>query len=164
MSKRADMIFGSVPTALVIGFSLLLMGQGSSSVVGCYRFDRAYFQWVGIGVANPHSGPDSTNVVQLMGVATEKYRHPRTPGLDIQPIPFTSDSTTRRRWLTFSHWEPLSTDSIGVVWRNGLYGPVFRLLSNGDSLHGQVRFTTDVMGAEPPPQVAWAIRIPCPTR
>src|SRR5690349_4002658 len=93
MSKRAGMLFRIAPPALVIGLSLFLIGQGPSSVVGCYRFDRSYFQWVGIGVANPHPGPDSTSVVQLTNDATEKYRHPRTPGFDIQPR---SDEWQRR--------------------------------------------------------------------
>ena len=65
------------------------------------------------------------------------------------------------RWLGFSAWHPIGRDSVEVHWRNGLSGPVFRLAVRGDSLVGRVRFTTDVVGAEPPAEPASAVRVPC---
>ena len=73
-----------------------------------------------------------------------------------------ADSVTMQRWLGMSYWRPIRSDSIDLVWRNGLYGPVFRLAWRSDSLVGRVRFTTDVAGAEPPPQPASAVRIQSP--
>jgi hypothetical protein len=47
--------------------------------------------------------------------------------LDLEPVPFTADSLVSRDWLRASGWLPVGSDSINVSWRNGLYGPVFRL-------------------------------------
>jgi hypothetical protein len=73
------------------------------------------------------------------------------------------DSATARRWLRSSYWREVVADSLEIVWRNGLYGPVFRMLVRGDSLRGRVRFTTDIVGGEPPPQDAAAMQVSCPT-
>jgi hypothetical protein len=73
-----------------------------------------------------------------------------------------ADSVTMQRWLGPSYWRAVGPDSIAVVWRNGLYGPVFALHFTHDSLVGRVRATTDVAGGEQPSQAARASRIDCP--
>lgn len=135
--------------------------QDARAVSGCYRFDRAYFSWVGRRPAARAVVQDSTAIVRLSD--TTALRHVLVSGrvLDLEPLPFVADSSTRRAWLGPSHWR-LDAGVADVVWRNGLYGPVFRLSVHDDTLRGTVRFTTDVAGAEPTPQPAWAVRIPCP--
>ena len=135
--------------------------QDARTVSGCYRFDRAYFSWVGRRPAGRAVVRDSTAIVRLSD--TTALRHVLVSGrvLDLEPLPFIADSSTRQEWLAPSHWR-LDAGVADVVWRNGLYGPVFRLSVHGDTLRGTVRFTTDVAGAEPPSQPAWAVRLPCP--
>ena len=148
--------------SLVIGASPhAVAAQNVFAVSGCYRFDRAYFNWVGRRPGYRTVVNDSTAIVRLFD--STAFQHVLVSGraLDLEPIPFNSDSTTRRSWLGPSHWT-LAEGFADVVWRNGRYGPVFHLSVVGDSLRGSVRFTTDVAGAEPPPQRAWAVRTPCP--
>ena len=137
------------------------LAQDTAAISGCYRFDRAYFAWVGRLPGKPDVITDSTRVLQLLARST---RHELVEGavLDVRPIPFVVDSTTARRWLRPSNWTIQRANVIGVAWRNGLYGPVFQLAVLGDTLRGRVWFTTDVVGAEPPPQPAWAVRVACP--
>ena len=52
-------------------------------------------------------------------------------------------------------------DTVVVSWTNGMHGPVFLMGVRGDTLRGRVRFTTDIVGEEPPPEDAWAVRIAC---
>ena len=147
----------------ILAFRVHAATQGGAAISGCYRFDRPYFNWFNLGAANPRRGAtDSSAIVRLSSRAESRFRHPGLPGFDIQPMPFTEDSTTARRWLQFSHWTAVDSNTVEIVWRNGLYGPVFRLVVRGDTLRGQVRFTTDVVGAEPPPEPAMGVRMPCP--
>jgi hypothetical protein len=139
------------------------MGQSSADLAGCYQFDRAYFSWVGRRSERSIVVRDSTRFVRLREQAHPGASAMRITGaLQLEPIPFETDDFTRDQWLGFSHWRLLSSDSVTVVWRNGLYGPVFRMAVRGDTLRGQVRFTTDVIGAEPQSQAAWAVRTECP--
>lgn len=100
-------------------------------------------------------------MVKMSNTSALKHRGGGSNGLDLEPIPFDADSSMRRRWLDFSYWR-MTPNTVAVVWRNGLYGPVFDLEASRDTLRGTVRFTTDVAGAEPPPQPAWAVRVRCP--
>jgi hypothetical protein len=156
--------------ALLVGVVGTAQAQDATAISGCYRFDRAYFSWVGRLPGRAEVISDSTRVLRLFARSTVHHVLVRGAVLDVEPIPFAVDSTTARRWLRPSNWTISNVRShmfphptvIDVVWRNGLYGPVFRLSAIGDTLRGQVRFTTDVAGAEPPAQPAWAVRIPCP--
>jgi hypothetical protein len=51
------------------------------------------------------------------------------------------------------------------VWRNGLYGPVFRMRVRGDSLVGEYTTTSDAHPSPPPPpsapRSANAVRFGC---
>jgi hypothetical protein len=135
--------------------------QDTSGVSGCYRFDRAYFRWVGRRSDARNVVRDSTDILRLAPNADVSRPFP-TPVLDVYPIPFVADSPTTLRWLRPSYWTFVDPSTVNVVWRNGLYGPVFRLSIVGDSLHGRVRFTTDIVGREPPSEAASAVRIACP--
>jgi hypothetical protein len=154
--------------SLLLSCSLLvvtagpLAAQDTVRVSGCYRFDRAYFQWVGRGPNRKTVFRDSTRVLRLAPNAVISHELVRGAVLDVYPVPFVADSSTTRRWLRPSHWTFVDRSTLNIVWRNGLYGPVFRLSIAGDSLYGRVRFTTDVAGAEPRAESAWAVRIPCP--
>ena len=130
----------------------------------CYQFDRQYFHWVG---RRPGGGPlfDSTSVVMLSPeshlphLLISSERRARV----LVPPTMRADSSTMRSWLGPSHWRSVLPDSVEIVWRNGFYGPVFRMQVRADTLRGRVRFTTDVVGAEPPPEDAAAVRILCPS-
>lgn len=138
--------------------------QAAAARAGCYRFDRSYFGWVGRPLTGGGTLIDSASVIRLDSAA-----HPQSPGNWVPPdaravaVPAMSvDSFTVRLWLGVSFWRAVSSDEIEIQWRNGLYGPVFRLAVRGDSLKGSVRFTTDVAGAEPPLERASATRVACP--
>ena len=140
-----------------------LQAQAARGAVACYRFDRSYFHWVGRPPAGGSVFNDSSRIVRLDTTA-----HPSRgnyPPLDARSVDVPAmrvDSFATQRWLTMSFWRPMRSDSIELRWRNGLYGPVFRLSRKADSLVGRVRFTTDIVGAEPPAQPASAVRIQCP--
>ena len=132
----------------------------------CYRFDRPYFTAVGRfpadSVFTRRAGmlrfrADSTPAISP--------RLPRLPMRAVEPLPFVVDSFTYHRWMSMSGWRMLGADSVEIHWRNGLYGPVFRMAVRGDSLVGQVVQTTDAHPIpEPPPrppQRAVAVRISC---
>jgi hypothetical protein len=156
-------------TYLRWAFVLVLLSAGAATaqdttaLSGCYRFDRAYFAWVGRAPGGSAVVTDSTRVLRLSARASVRRLPRGGPLLEVQPIPFVADSFTTHRWLDPSHWSFAAPDTVNVVWSNGLYGPVFRLAVAGDTLRGQVRFTTDVVGGEPPPERAWAVRAACPT-
>jgi hypothetical protein len=154
---------------LVIGSLLLvsageLAAQDTARVSGCYRFDRAYFKWVGRRPGDATVIRDSADVLRLSPQGLVRHRLlDRSSMLDVHPIPFDADSLTAYRWLGVSHWTFVDSSTLNIAWRNGFYGPVFRLVVSGDSLHGRVRFTTDIAGAEPASEPASAMRIECPT-
>jgi len=152
-----------------IAFGLTLAGyftvagaQDTTRVSGCYRFDRAYFQWVGRRPNERAVVVDSTRVLRLAPTSVVAHRLVSGSVMDVYAVPFVADSSTTQRWLGPSHWTFVDRTTLNVVWRNGLYGPVFQLSIAGDTLRGQVRFTTDVVGAEPPPERAFAVRMSCP--
>jgi hypothetical protein len=147
---------------LVVLPSCIAAAQDTTALSGCYRFDRAYFKWVGRAPGKSAVVRDSTRDLRLFGRSGMTHWLVNGPALDVQPIPFVADSFTTLRWLGPSHWSISAPYTVNIVWRNGLYGPVFRLAVAGDTLRGQVRFTTDVDGAEPPPEQAWAVRVACP--
>lgn len=127
-----------------------------NAIRGCYRFDRPYFSWSG-GL-----GPPGSTAVVRLAETRARWQHPTVrPAFYLEPVPFAADSLTRQWWQRFSHWR-LQDSVVHLVWRNGLYGPVLQLARRGDTLRGTVRFTTDVVGAEPPPEPAWGVRVVCP--
>ena len=132
----------------------------ATTTSSCYAFDRPYFTWVSGVPERPHA--DSTNVLRLLTNRQSRLRVPQIRAQDVQPVPFEVDSLTKFRWQRFSYWMVNDSGFVEIAWRNCLYGPVFRLDVSGDSLYGHVRFTADVVGAEPPPERALARRISCP--
>jgi len=138
--------------------------QDTASVSGCYRFDRAYFTWVGRRPGQSSVIQDSTAILRLSPTSEIQHSLVRGPVLDVYAVPFVADSSTVQRWLQPSNWTFETATTINVVWRNGLYGPVFWMAIHGDTLRGQVRFTTDLVGAEPPPESAVAVQIACPAQ
>jgi hypothetical protein len=74
-------------------------------------------------------------------------------------------NATNQPWLERSYWIPRGGDSITVAWREGHYGPVFRMQVAGDTLRGIVAHTTDAYiegRGRPRPQPAHAVRVSCP--
>ena len=149
------------PTFLLFGFTLLAFSSNLEAQLGqhdvCYRFDRSYFNWVGRPPGGGQVFVDSTAVVRL---SSSKHSE-LTDAYTLVPPSMVADSFTENDWLRPSSWRFFAPDSIYVVWYNRLYGPVFRLGIRGDTLIGQVRFTTDQIGREPPPERAFAVRIEC---
>jgi predicted peptidase len=71
------------------------------------------------------------------------------------------------RWLENSYWRSLPGDSIQAIWREGFYGPIFRMHVDGDTLRGTVLQTTDVFiegRPRPQPQPVTAVRVRCPVQ
>lgn len=161
-SLRADIMNYFALGLISIVVAASAQAQDTAAVSGCYSFDRAYFQWVGRRPGESAVVTDSTSVIRLSSGSEIKHQLVRGPVLDVFPIPFAADSRTVERWLSPSNWTFENANTVNVVWRNGLYGPVFRLNVRGDTLRGQVRFTTDVAGAEPPPEPALALKVACP--
>lgn len=132
----------------------------------CYRFDQPYFSAVGKfpGGAVFHR---ITDTLSFRGDSTPLIAPHlrRLPMRAVEPIPFVVDSFTYHRWMSMSGWHMIGADSVEIVWRNGLYGPIFRMALRGDSLVGQFIQTTDARPyPEPPPpapQPARAVRIAC---
>ena len=125
----------------------------------CFQFDRQYFHWGGRPPGGGEFLYDSSAVVRL-----SPELHPSTDRAPVRRLLVPSmevDSRSRRRWESFSYWQLRDADTVVVSWTNGMYGPVFLMEVGGDTLRGRVRFTTDVHGAEPPPEDAWAVRITC---
>ncbi len=154
-------------SSIVLGGLLTLAGALNAqeeATARCYLFHRHYFWWVG---RPPSGGPvfhDSTALILLSPDQRPPDRFLRGPSdaRGLVPPAMRIDSNAARRWLRSSYWRPISADSLEVVWRNGLAGPVFRLVVRADSLRGRVRFTTDVVGAEKPPEPATAMHVDCP--
>ena len=142
------------PTDYREGLFESIVTRRADSLSGCFRFDRPYFVWLG-------SRPDSASVLHLFSM-------PAMPdsGLGaayfLTPIPGPPDSSERHRWWRFSLWREISPDSIYIVWRNGRFGPKFRLRHTPDGLSGTVVQTTDVVGAPATRDRVSATRINCP--
>ena len=140
--------------------------QSATVERSCYRFDQPYFEAVGKFPGGPvyHRTAD---VLSFRADSTPLIAPhlPRLPLRAVEPIPFVVDSFTYHRWMSMSGWHMIGADSVEIVWRNGLYGPVFRMAVRGDSLVGQFIQTTDARPyPEPPPpapQPARAVRIAC---
>ena len=146
-----------------LALTLLRSGAHAQEVPamnGCYVFDRPYFTWFAMRPGEPAG--DSTRILHLLPTTASALRRLNSQLFDVRPVPFATDSFTIQRWTRYSYWTPSDSGFITVSWHNGLYGPVFRLKTIGDTLRGQVRFKTDVVGAEPPPATASAVRIACP--
>jgi hypothetical protein len=141
----------------------------------CYRFDRPYFHWL-----EPYEGdrallPDSIRVsdigdgVPRISASTDVLMLTETASADLgsgnrtgslEPIPYGKEGAVRRNWLRNSHWR-IGEGVAHIKWYSGFFGPEFQMQVLGDTLRGTVRFRTDA-GAEPPPEPAWALRVPCP--
>lgn len=161
-------------TATRIGFAILVTWLAVEPVVAsrdatalearCYRFDRAYFGWVG---RPPNGGEvliDSSRIIRLdtMPHASRGSQWAPSDAFAVSVPAMRVDTFTARRWHEMSFWRPITADSIEIHWRNGLYGPVLRLLVRGDSVHGRMQYTTDIVGAEPRPESATGARVECP--
>ena len=129
-------------------------------IAGCYRFDRAYFISIRFDSATHRASFDSTAMLRLFEFATLSVAGPRA--MLVVPIPPPRDSAERRGWLQMSSWRELSPDSIQIAWRNGRFGPVFRMRHADSVLSGSVIQTTDLVGADLQRAPATAARITCP--
>lgn len=156
--------------AVVACMTLMPMG-GAAQELGtdevCYRFDEAHLKWK---YSPAHRGgaivSDSAAIVRLLPA-----RHPG-PVLGsaegarrLLPVGMQPMRPLVGRWLENSYWGPLSGDSIEVKWREGFYGPVFRLQVDGDTLRGMARQTTDAIAVgrpRPQPEPVTAVRVECP--
>ena len=136
---------------------------GPSDLAGCYRFDRAYFGW-SRSDSTGRPTADTSGVVQLSALAHDPYPLvPRRPSVRVVKVPLLRGSPgLAAMWLGPSYWEPVGPDSAVIVWRDGFVGPVFRVQLRGDSLVGNMRWTTDEPGRIDPLIPARAIRIVCP--
>ena len=151
-----------IVAAAVLGMRGTLHAQHPSSAA-CYRFDRPYFTAVGRPPGGGAVFTDSSSVVSLDSAAhaSRPSGYPPADARAVHVPAMRVDSISTRMWLEMSFWRPFASDSIELSWRNGLYGPIFRLMVRSDSLVGRVRFTTDVVGREPLAQPASAVRVPC---
>lgn len=152
-------------TAVLLCAAASASAQSTAIAGKCYRFDRPYFTAVGRFPGEP---------VFIVRADVLKLRADSTPftgrGLRrfamkaVEPMPFVVDSFTYRRWMSVSGWRMIGSDSVEIEWRNGLYGPVFRMAVRGDSLVGEVIETTDsrpVPRPPPAPDTTRATRISC---
>ena len=118
--------------------------RDSSKLAGrCFAFDSAAFTEVGHDTATGAVAADSTQLIELLSRphSTEAGAFSvRAHGLRIHP----GDSSGREE---FSYWRPVGRDSVEIVWREGLYGPVLRLAIRGRTLEGELRQTTDIIGS-----------------
>jgi len=135
----------------------------------CYRFDQPYF----VAVGRFPGGPVFTRRTDALSFHADSTplispRIPRLPMKAVEPMPFVVDSFTHQQWMSMSGWRMIGADSVEIHWRNGLYGPIFRMAVRGDSLVGQFIQTTDAHPIpEPPPRApesARAVRISCEGR
>lgn len=169
-----DSLFGIAVRACALLFATALLADACASAAGaprdtslargpagCYRFDAAYFSVIG--------RDSSTRTVVSLATAELILLESPPPAMPygqapyaVRPIPFALDSLTSRRWMANSGWMLLPGDSIQVSWRNGLFGPVFRLAVRGDSLQGTVVHTTDVANRPIRRGPAAAVRMRCP--
>src|SRR4051812_37353135 len=147
--KRAMNAYLAITSATLISHGSLHAQE--PSVAGCYQFDRMYFHWVGRPPAGGSVFIDSSGVIRLDSTAHPRERgaYPPSDARAVHVPSMKVDSLAMQRWLGMSFWRPIRSDSIELSWRNGLFGPLFRLALRPDSLVGRVRFTTDVAGAEP---------------
>ena len=128
----------------------------------CFQFDRQYFHWGGRPPGGGDYLIDSSAVVRLLPELhpyTDRAIDPPIRRLLVPSMEVVSRS--RRPWEYFSYWQLRDADTVVVSWTNGMHGPVFLMGVRGDTLRGRVRFTTDIVGEEPPPEDAWAVRIAC---
>jgi hypothetical protein len=151
--------------SMAIAYTRIHAQPGAAQIAGCYEFDRRVFIIAHINRTTRTSRVDSTAVMRLdaepMATTFGGGR-----GLRVTPVPAHSDSIAARRWLGISHWHPLPPDSIYVEWRDGLWGPVFRLALRDSLLEGTVLQTTDahIEGTpRPTPEPIAGRRIVCPT-
>jgi len=132
----------------------------------CYHFDRPYFTAVGRFPNGPVFSR-SADVLKLRPDSSAALAPGarRLPMRAVQPIPFLVDFFTYHIWMSMSGWRRIGADSVEIEWRNGLYGPVFRMAVRADSLVGQFIQTTDAHPyPEPPPRApepARAVRVHC---
>lgn len=145
------------------GAPSLLPAQTPVLAGECFRFDRHYFRWPARRSQSGGLVRDSTNLIRLL---SDTYAGPLYPGVagarKVTPVPFGADSGAAGRWLARSYWYSSGADSVGIAWRNGFSGPVFRMHVRGDTLRGLVTFTTDVKGLPERVEDAIATRILCP--
>jgi hypothetical protein len=153
-------------TCLVFSASVAPVGslsaQDVTTISGCYEFDRIYFFWFSRALQGGMR-TDSSRVLHLLATTDDARRSGETRVFEVRPVPFTVDSFTLRRWGRTSYW---SVDTQGVVevsWREGTFGPAFRLTAVGDTLRGQVQQMPGLLsGWQSPPEDAWAVRTRCP--
>ena len=107
----------------------------------CFAFDSAAFTEVGYDTASGAIAADSTELIELLDRphSTELGAFAvRAHGLRVR-----QDHDSGRE--EYSYWRPVGRDSVEIVWREGLYGPVLRLAVTDRGLEGRLRQTTDVV-------------------
>jgi hypothetical protein len=119
----------------------------------CFAFDSAAFAEVGYDTSTGAIAADAAHLIELL-----ERPHPtevgafalRAHGLGVRDDP---DSGRDE----YSYWRPLNPDSVEIVWREGLYGPVLRLSVRNRTLEGTLRQTTDVF-PDPDAGRTWHVR------
>ena len=156
-------------TPIFVLCALAVAGEASSQEpdVGgrCYEFDRPYFSW-SYGGRESGVQKDSADTLLLDSArhAGPAFLRPEV-AWQVRPTTLGEHNRPGAPWLERSYWIPMDGDSIRVVWREGHYGPVFRLEVIEDTLRGVVVQTTDAYiegRPRPQPQRASAVRVPCP--
>ena len=136
-----------------------LRAQDVAMHVGCYSFDRDYFAWVVVDSIGSRQ-LQVTHVIQLLSdsMPTRDGQH----RFALRTVPSFADTTVlgkMRRVL--SAWRPAASDSVVIIWSDGLHGNIFRLHSGGDTLTGVVHTITDVDPPGPPARATTVVRMAC---
>src|SRR5687768_10187443 len=107
-----------IQTLLFLSLGTAIEAQDTAGVAGCYRFDRAYFSWVG---RRPHESAvarDSGRVLRLTREFGGNHVFVRRRVMNVMPVPFATDSFTSRRWLQPSYWEFADARTVNIAWGN----------------------------------------------
>ena len=172
LANRSGRIVMTCCLVVILVAAGMVPGQEALRAAGCYRFDRAYFDQLGVLPDSTGTQPDTIAVVQLDTAMTNPYetRLRLIPRFTLAEAP-RRDAQGRLRSLGRSgYWRSLGRDSVEISWFSGFHGPLFRMEVRGDSLTGTVVMRTDILSrdpvtgrpAPPPEEPASAIRVLCP--
>jgi len=135
---------------------LVRRGAGSARVTGCFAFQAADLR------ISPLTNNSATQAVfEFTNIVHSSPIYPadslRFVARGIRGVPDSTQDDHR------AHWRPDGDNEILFAWRDGFWGPVFRL-SIGDTLRGSYRIDSDARASWPewPHRTrATAVRVPC---